>query len=84
MNLIARLPMRRQLELFVDPSPALRLLFDDHSPPNTVAQFAPVSASRTDVFRSFQFGRTSAPTMPHLVLKTIRGPNSRTRRSPGY
>jgi hypothetical protein len=32
--------------------------------------------------RSFQFGRTSAPTMPHLV-QTIRGPNSRTRRIAG-
>jgi hypothetical protein len=30
--------------------------------------------------RSDQFGRTSAPTIPHFV-QTIRGPNSRTRRS---
>jgi hypothetical protein len=35
------------------------------------------------LLRSFQLGLTSAPTMPHFV-QTMRGPNSRTRRSPGY
>jgi hypothetical protein len=39
------------------------------------------SAGRRDFFRS-QFGRTLAPTVPHLV-QTMRGPNDETARSPG-
>ena len=38
-------------------------------------------ASRV-VTRSFQFGRASAPMVPHFV-HTIRGPNEGTVRSPG-
>jgi hypothetical protein len=37
----------------------------------------PVNVCRGGCF--FQFGRTSAPTMPHFV-QTMRGPNQRWRR----